>query len=169
MIKIVGPVIVAMAMVRAEVVLTGVANDCILPRAPPGILPVQKVEVLIFDAAKVPGVAMLLRKLGHDDPFSRPETLEESELLYRHIKLMTQEAPRLAKVQTNMKGRFRAEIPNAERVLIFSFDVTREDRPFFYAFNEIIGNGRSNIDIELDFGGYCRKARANQIQIKKPR
>lgn len=124
-------VIVARGLFGAELTVNGVASDCILPRVPPGNLPVQKIQVLIFDSAKVPVVLELLRKLGHDDPFNHQETLEESDTLYRRIKQLVTKVPSLAKVETNVKGRFHAQFTSASNLLVLSFDATREDRPFF--------------------------------------
>lgn len=162
-------VIVARGLFGAELTVNGVASDCILPRVPPGNLPVQKIQVLIFDSAKVPVVLELLRKLGHDDPFNHQETLEELDTLYRRIKQLVTKVPSLAKVETNVKGRFHAQFTSASNLLVLSFDATREDRPFFYAFSEVTAGGRRNIDVELDFCGYCKKARLGQSQPKRER
>lgn len=152
-------VIAAMGIAPADVVVVGVASDCALVPSGFDVMPVPQHEVLIFDSAKVLPLVAALRKLGQDDPFTHQETLDESVALYSRIMEMTRKMPQIATAKTDNKGRFKTRVPRVDNLLVFSFDNMIEGRPLFYGFREVEVRGRDTVAFELDFCGYCKKAR----------
>lgn len=133
----------------ASIVLKGNAIDCEI-----GKRHAAAVDVYVFDAAKVPEMANLLKSIESSGPLDDSESIQRfSQRFSRMVKLLKSNKP-LARLKPGQDGKFEVRVPAVENLIVIGYGEPL-DQPFYWDHRELAVSHKSTVDVLLDIGDYC--------------